>query len=191
MPHAKIPLLSEVEYLNSERKASVRHEYVAGQVFAMAGGTKGHNTIAGNVFAALKAHLRGRPCRTYIADMKVRVASAQSFYYPDVVVTCHPHDTTSGSPEDYLTAPCLIVEVLSSSTEAIDRREKRLAYLQLAGPLEYVLIDSRSRQVEIYRKDASGETRLEIPEAGEAVVFANVGLSLTFDEIYEDSGVFR
>jgi len=189
MQHAKLVPWNEADYLRVEREAAVRHEYVAGQIFAMAGGTKAHNTIAGNVFASLRAHLRGRPCRTFIADMKVRLENARSYYYPDVVVTCHPKDMAPDSPVDYLTEPSLIVEVLSASTESIDRREKLLAYAQLPASLEYVLIDSSKRQVEIYRKDPNGELVQEIPAQDETVNLESVSLRLTFEAIYEDSGV--
>jgi Uma2 family endonuclease len=189
MRHAKLNPWSEADYLRAERDALVRHEYVAGRIFAMAGGTKAHNTIALNVAAHLKTHLRGSRCRTFIAGMKVRVEKAHGYYYPDVVVTCHPKDLSPDSPIDYLTQPSLIVEVLSPSTETIDRREKLLAYACVPGPLEYVLLDSATRLVEIYRKDASGELVQEIPERDEPVHLESVGLSLTFEAIYEDAGV--
>lgn len=189
MQHAKITPWSEADYLRAEREASVRHEYVAGRIFAMAGATKAHNTIAGNLFASLRAHLRGRPCRVFIADMKVRLESSRSYYYPDVVVTCHPKDLAPDSPIDYVTEPSLIIEVLSASTESIDRREKLLAYAQLPGPLEYVLIDSSKQQVEIYRKNSTGELVQEIPARDESVHLESVELELSFKAIYEDSGV--
>jgi Uma2 family endonuclease len=189
MQHAKLVPWSEAEYLRAEREAALRHEYVAGRIFAMAGGSKAHNTIAGNVFASLRAHLRGRPCRAFIADMKVRLESSRSYYYPDVVATCHPKDTSPDGPVDYLTEPSLIIEVLSPSTETIDRREKLLAYAQLPAPLEYVLIDSAKRDVEIYRKDADGALVQEIPAQDETVNLDSVSLRLTFEAIYEDSGV--
>lgn len=189
MQHAKLIPWSEADYLRAERDAPVRHEYVGGRIFAMAGGSKAHNTIALNVAARLRSHLRGRPCRTFIADMKVRLENSRSYYYPDAVVTCHPKDLSPDSPVDYLTQPSLIIEVLSASTETIDRREKLLAYAQLPAPLEYVLIDSSKRQVEIYRKDADGELVQEIPAQDESVNLDSVSLRLTFEAVYEDSGV--
>ncbi len=189
MQRAKWVPWSEVEYLRAEREGVLRHEYLAGQIFAMAGGSKAHNIIALNVAARLRAHLRGRPCRAFIADMKVRLEHAQCYYYPDVVVTCHPRDMAPEGPADYLIEPALIIEVLSASTETTDRREKLPAYMRLPGPVEYVLIDSSKRQIEIYRKAETGEVVQEIPAPGESVNVDSVGLCLTFEAIYEDSGV--
>jgi len=115
--------ISEANYLAGEELPGPRHEYVAGQVFAMAGATKTHGTIAGNIFFRLRAELRGTPCRAWVADMKVNVAAADTYYYPDVVATCAEEDLRSDSPQSFVTAPKLIVEVLSPSTEKIDRRE--------------------------------------------------------------------
>ena len=189
MQHGRVTRWSESDYLRAERAAVVRHEYVAGQLFAMAGGSKAHNTIALNIAARLRTHLRGRPCRAFIADMKVRIEGARSYYYPDVVVTCQAADLSPASPRDYLMAPSLIVEVLSASTESIDRREKLLAYAQLPGRLEYVLVDSASRRVDIYRQEEDGDMVLEIPAPDEPVHFDSVGLAFTFEEIYEESGI--
>jgi Uma2 family endonuclease len=116
--------MSVDEYLSSEEHASVRREYVDGRVFAMTGVTKRHNIIAGNIYSILRAHVRGSQCRAYISDVKVRVEAANSFYYPDVMVSCEPFDHKSV----FTSTPRLIVEVLSRSTAAIDRREKVLAY---------------------------------------------------------------
>ena len=119
---SRIPVysMSVDEYLEAERNAPMRHEYVAGQIFAMAGASDAHNTIAGNFFGRLKSDLRGRPCRVYISDMKVWIEAAQAFYYPDVVVTCDPEDNGEYSK----TRPCLIVEVTSPTTTVMDHREK-------------------------------------------------------------------
>ncbi|MFN3715830.1 MAG: Uma2 family endonuclease [Thiobacillus sp.] len=133
MKHALITQPSESDYLEGESVSAIRHEYVAGEVFAMAGGSKAHNTISGNVFALLRAALRGSDCQTFIADMRVRIATQSSYYYPDVTVTCAPGDLAADAPNDYIASPCLIVGVLSPTTEAIDRREKMLAYRQIGS----------------------------------------------------------
>src|SRR6266478_3678302 len=106
---SRVPVysMSVDEYLEAEKTASVRHEYVAGQIYAMAGASDAHNTIAGNFFAVLKARLRGGPCRTYMSDMKVWIEEAGVFYYPDILVTCDPED----SGEYNKTRPSLIIEV--------------------------------------------------------------------------------
>ena len=119
----------------------VKHEYGAGQIFAMVGVSRDHNRIALNLFKLLEAHLYGGPCQIYVAEVKVRVEKADAFYYPDIAVTCDASDTE----KYYLTHPCLIVEVLSPSTEGIDRREKLMAYQQLESLQEYILYLRRKR----------------------------------------------
>jgi len=186
MQHATVLPVAEADYLSGELASAVRHEYVAGHIYAMAGAGKAHNLIAGNLFSHLRAHLRGKPCRGFIADMKVHVSAAQAYFYPDVVVTCSPRDLAADAPNDYLTEPVLIVEVLSASTEAIDRREKMRAYATLASLQEYVLVDSRSARLEIYRRLPAGGWDQWIPSPGEPVRLDSVALSLDFADIYED-----
>ena len=122
-----INFLSIQEYLQLEKTSDIRHEYIDGEVFAMAGASEEHNLITvTNVIALLRPHLRGTPCRTFASDMKVKVKveKADIFYYPDVLVTCDTND----NERYFKTSPKLIVEVLSNSTKTIDKREKRLNY---------------------------------------------------------------
>ena len=188
MQHAIVSRISEAEYLAGEKIARVKHEYVAGEVFAMAGASKAHVTIVLNVGAALHAALRGKPCRAYISDMKLRVKAAAAYYYPDVVATCAPRDLAADAPAYYLESPCLIVEVLSESTERVDRSEKLRAYQQIDSLVEYLLINQEKREVEIHRRTPQGWVR-DILEPGDACTLASVGLELALDQIYEDSGV--
>ncbi|HEB78796.1 MAG TPA: Uma2 family endonuclease [Methylothermaceae bacterium] len=178
--HAVIETISVADYLAGEEIAEVRHEYVAGQVFAMVGATRGHNLVAGNVFAFLRRHLRGSPCSTYMSDMKVRIEAADAFYYPDVMVSCEvlPLDAV------YLEQPILIVEVLSPSTENIDRREKWLNYQKLSSLREYVLVSPDALQVEVYRQ-GDGFTGLDCYDAtDEAVTLTSVDARMPLAEIY-------
>ncbi len=108
------------EYLDMEAESSVKHEYLAGEVYAMPGASERHNRIALNVAYRFRTAARGGPCGVYISDMKLRIQTQSSFYYPDVMLTCQADD----DPPLYKTAPCIVVEVLSPSTAAIDRREK-------------------------------------------------------------------
>lgn len=114
---ARVPPPSVEDYLRGEQAGDICHEYVAGQVFAMAGVGETHNRIAGNLFFHLRAAAHGTPCGVFISDMKVRVAEHDAFYYPDVLLTCDPDDDESL----YKTAPCLIAEVLSPSTSLCGR----------------------------------------------------------------------
>lgn len=117
-----VKLISVDEYLNLEQDAEIRHEYVAGQIYAVAGASEAHNLIVGNILALLRPHLQGSSCRSFVSDMKVKVKTQQAdiFYYPDLLVTCDPND----NKKYFKTNPNLIVEVLSDSTKITDRRGK-------------------------------------------------------------------
>jgi Uma2 family endonuclease len=149
-------------YLEGEQHSDIRHEYVAGQVFAMAGADEAHNRISGNLFFHLRAATRGTPCGVFISDMKVRVRSHEGFYYPDVLLTCDPSDSESL----YKSAPCLIAEVLSPGTELIDRREKLIAYRSLPSLTDYLLIAKDRRRVERYQRSPDGHWTHQIVEDG-------------------------
>ena len=124
------------EYLAFEEKSPIKHEYVDGKVFPMAGGTDAHNTIALNAAIALRSHLRGTGCQVFISDVKVQPPN-RSYYYPDMFVTCDPADRETSK---YKRFPKLIIEVLSSSTEAFDRGDKFIDYQKIESLQEYVLI---------------------------------------------------
>ena len=114
--------ISVEDYLAGEEASEIKHEYVGGVVYAMAGATRQHNQIAGNIYAAFLQALRGRPCRPFISDIKVRLSALGEdvFYYPDVMVGCDPRDTQ----RLFLRYPKVLVEVSSPSTERLDRRQK-------------------------------------------------------------------
>jgi Uma2 family endonuclease len=182
---AQVVDLTVEEYLAGEKVSDIRHEYIAGQVFAMAGASEAHNLIAGNVHSRLRAHLRGTQCRAFISDMKVRIEAADTFYYPDVAVTCDPEDKEAY----FKTRPCLIVEVLSPHTAVTDRREKRLAYRKLKSLREYVLISQDEMLIEVYRRNAQGRWEIEKLGPHDELRFESlpVGvLTMTMREIYED-----
>lgn len=132
------------DYLAWEAEQADRSEYMGGEVFAMVGVRREHATVAGNVFAALRQHLRGTPCLPFIADMKLRVASADAFFYPDVMVTCDSRDRRA---DLFVEHPQLIIEILSDSTAAYDRGVKFATYRQIAELQEYVLIDIKTRRI--------------------------------------------
>jgi len=182
MHHARLTRLTADDYLEGELKSNIRHEYVDGEVYAMAEAGEAHNLIALNVASRLRGATRGGPCRVFISDMKVRVAAWNAFYYPDILAVCDASDTQSYFKE----RPCLIVEVLSSSTESIDRREKMLAYRTLESLREYVLLAQDKRQIEVYRRGEDGAWSLETLTEGDALQLECVGATLNMDEVYED-----
>lgn len=147
------PDMTPGEYLQMEESSSIKHEYIDGQVYVMAGASDPHVTIAGNLFALLRSHVRGSGCRVYIADMKARIESLNRFYYPDVMVTCDPRDQDTPT---YKRFPSLIIEVLSDSTEAFDRGDKFVDYQELDSLREYVLINAKRQRVECFRRNEQG-----------------------------------
>lgn len=173
---------SEQEYLHGELSSEIRHEYVDGEIYAMAGAGEAHNLISLNIASKLRDFVRGGSCRVFISDMKLHVQTWKAYYYPDIMVTCDPADNQSLFKEH----PCLVLEVLSPSTESTDRREKMLAYRTLTSLREYVLVASDKQQVEVYRRDEQGEWQLAAVSQNEPLVLESVGRSLTMDEIYED-----
>ena len=177
--------ISEEEYLHLETRSPVRHEYVSGEVFAMTGCTLRHNVITGNLAVELRTHLRNTPCRVFVNEVKVRVAMANAYYYPNLLVHCVRDGETMDLDSDTVEDPVLIIEVLSQRTEAIDRREKLLAYRTLPSLAEYALISQDQARVEIHRRrgDISWE-KIEYSGA-ETVEFASVKLMIGMRDIYE------
>ncbi len=146
--------LSVEDYLEGEKDAPVKHEYVHGEVFALAGASDHHNTVAGNIHTVLKLAARRKDCRVYMSDMKVRADDV--FYYPDVMFVCD-----DGPDAYYKDKPCVIAEVLSPSTVRTDTNEKRYAYLELPSLQLYLLVDSRRRFVwGLYRSKSGWDERV-------------------------------
>ena len=173
----QIAFVSEEEYLEGEKIAALKHEYVDGHIYAMAGAHSNHNVLSGNVHGEFRNHLKGKPCRAYMSDMKVRIANGSKYYYPDVLVNCPPVN-------GYFTeTPTIIVEVLSNSTRRIDETEKRLAYMQIETLEEYVLIAQDFVQIEVIRKSEGWKSAKYF--LGDEVTFTSIGLTLSVEEIYD------
>ena len=175
-------LVSVEEYLEGESHSQVKHEYVRGRVYAMVGASKAHNRIALNIGYTLDRHLRGGACSVFVSDVKVRIG--EIFYYPDVSVTCSPLDTDPF----YSTEPSLIVEVLSPTTEAVDRLDKRLAYQSLPSLREYVLVSQEKREVQVYRRQGQGWD-LEVFLGADTVRLESIDFELPLTEIYRDVAI--
>lgn len=188
MTAIKKPEFSAEDFLAWEAEQEEKHEFIAGEVFAMAGASDAHVTISGNLFVALRSHLRGKPCRAYIADMKLFVQAVNAFFYPDVLVTCSAADAAR---PDFKAEPVLIAEVLSPSTAALDRGLKFAYYREIPSLQEYVLIDPEHVGVEIYRRDGSGHWVLYPYGADEVAELASVGLKLPVAAVYEDAWPVR
>jgi len=175
--------ISVEEYLEGEAHSPVKHEYLAGEVFAMAGAGDAHVTVAGNLFALLRAYVRAGPCRVYISDMKVRVERADAYYYPDVFVTCAESDRTENLVKHH---PTLVVEVLSESAAAFDRGAKFAHYRQLDSLREYVLIEAERRAVDVFRRNAEGHWVLYAYTGDEELELASLDFRCPLTAVYED-----
>lgn len=181
--------ISEDDYLALEAAGPLRHEYVSGEVYAMTGASLRHNVIAGNLFALLRPHLRGTPCRAFFADAKLRIAKAAAYYYPDVMVTCDPRHLTVGSDDQVVDAPRVVVEVLSTSTEAVDRREKLLAYRGIPTLEEYVLIAQDEAKIEIHRRLGDIGWGIVTLTPGDLVELKSLDFVSDFPAVYEETGL--
>jgi Uma2 family endonuclease len=173
--------MSVAGYLEIERRTRLQYEYVDGEIYAMAGASRRHNLLAGNLFGHAWQARSSHECRIFSQAMKLQVAVRNSFYYPDVVGSCDPEDGADGP----LTQPCFVIEVLSDSTSGIDRREKRLAYLTLKSLDEYVIVDQYRMHVSVYR-GARGPWASQVLDAPDDVLkltCVNVGIALK--DIYE------
>ncbi|WP_027403123.1 Uma2 family endonuclease [Aphanizomenon flos-aquae] len=172
------------EYLELEENSPVKHEYIDGYIYAMAGALDAHVTIAGNLFALLRNHVRGSGCRVYISDMKARIESLNRFFYPDIMVTCDNRDQETLG---YKRFPCLIIEVLSDSTERFDRGDKFADYQTIETLQEYILINTKKPRVECFRRNQDGFWVLQ-SYVGEETSFQlhSISFAETMRQLYED-----
>jgi Uma2 family endonuclease len=178
------PQLTPDEYLDMEAQSPVKHEYIDGQIYAMAGASDPHVTIALNLATLLRNHVRGSGCRVYISDMKARIEALNRFYYPDVLVTCNPRDLETLT---YKRFPTLIVEVLSDSTEAFDRGDKFADYQNLESLREYVLINTKRQRVECFRRNDEALWVLQFYTLQQASFrLDSISFEGTLDTLYED-----
>ncbi|WP_416309684.1 Uma2 family endonuclease [Spirulina sp. 06S082] len=176
--------ISPEDYLAGERVSPIKHEYRDGEVYAMVGAKNSHVIIAGNIFALLRNHVRGSGCIAFISDTKVRIETTNSYYYPDVSISCDERDTRS--LEDCIRFPVLIIEVLSPSTEGFDRGEKFADYRTLESLQEYVLIRQDRISVECYRRNSQGRWELYAYTEGQEIELASVNFSGAIASLYED-----
>jgi len=170
------------DYLSGELRSETRHEFLGGAVYAMAGASEEHNFIATNLLAALHSHLRGQPCRVYMADMKVRllISSDDVFYYPDLLVACDPRDTD----RYFKRYPKVLIEVLSPDTERTDRREKFLSYTGIETLEEYVLVAQDRREVTVFRRSRQWQPEI-LGQPEQALELASLGFTVPLSMIYE------
>jgi Uma2 family endonuclease len=174
--------ISVAEYFEREKQSEVRHEFVEGIMYAMAGTTRQHNLVAGNVFGHFLNLKAGKPCRVYHADMRLRIGN--DYYYPDGMVVCAP------VPDDDLheTDPCILVEVLSDGTQGTDLREKAIIYRQLKSLNTYLVIDPKSRSIRHHFRDGEGDWQIDHLTDEGAVKLPCLEGTVSLEEIYQ--GIF-
>jgi len=175
------PYMSLDEYFEFESKSQRRYEYVNGVIYAMTGASLAHNNIAGTLFTSFKAHLRD-PCRVFITDAKLKIASAtdQIIYYPDLIVACNQQEWG----RDYVCNPKLVVEVLSPSTEGIDRREKAMAYRCVSSIEEYVVVEQEEPMVIVQRRAENWKHQI-YAGPGAMLQLRSISLEIPLLQIYE------
>lgn len=174
-----LPNISIEDYLAGERESEVKHEYVNGQVFAMAGASRRHNLLSGNFYGLLWNQLQASPCYPMNGDMLLKTGK-DSYRYPDVQVIC---DDDPSDDEYVNESPVLIVEVLSRSTRRFDKTEKRAEYLALPSLQEYVLVEQDFAEVEVQRR--SNHWRSESYYLGQDIHFESVAVSVSVEAIYQ------
>ncbi len=173
------------EYLWLERTSQVKHEYVDGTVYALAGGTRAHSRIAINAVRLLDQALDASPCRVFNSDMKVRI-TPRLFRYPDLSVSCDPDDDDDADDEelDYIIHPILILEALSESTAREDRGTKFVEYQSIPTFREYVLVTTDRVAVQVYRRRDDGTWPVTLYAAGDEIELENLGVRLAVDALY-------
>lgn len=177
--------LSPTEYLAWEEQQEYRHEYIDGKIYSMTGGTVNHGRIALNIGSILANRLRGSACMVLNSDVKVQVSESNttSFCYPDISVTCDERDRQA---DKFISYPCLIIEVLSPSTEAYDRGKKFRKYRRSATLQEYVLVSTTDICLDIYRRNENGKWELETYLEGDLVALNSISFTAAIEQIYED-----
>jgi Uma2 family endonuclease len=171
-------------YLEAERRAQTKSEYLDGQVFAMAGASPDHVLIVGNLVTALNIQLRSRPCRVFASDMRVTVSATGLYTYPDALVVCGPL-AYDDERKDTLTNPNVIIEVLSPSTEAYDRGEKFDHYQNLSSLTDYILVAQDRPYIDHFVRAGDRDwQRREANRLEDAIAVGSIDCTLTLAEIY-------
>jgi Uma2 family endonuclease len=182
LPQPKTPFSAD-DFLAWDATQTERHEFVGGEVFAMAGGEDRHASVLLAVASSLRSHLKGSRCRVYMNDVKLQVAAANAFFYPDVFVTCSERDAANRLVKQ---EPLLVVEVLSPSTAAYDRGDKFASYRLCPTLAEYAVIDIDRRAVDLFRKNAEGLWVLHPLVGNATLTLASVDHALALGELFAD-----
>ena len=176
--------LTEAEYLDFERKADAKHEFFGGEFFAMAGGSPAHSLIATNIAGELRNSLKGRSCRPYNSDLRIKVELTGLITYPDVSVICGPLQFAPGT-EDTVINPTALFEVLSDSTEAYDRGNKFLNFQRIASLREYALVSQQEARIELFVRGEAGQWTWRVAEGKESTLsLPSLEITLALSEVF-------
>ena len=179
LPHYKIDYISEETYLEDEKMRDIKHEYVDGEIFAMAGASISHQRIISNLVINIGTHLKHSPCEVFSSDIKVRADSGKKYFYPDALVVCQNDDKDAY----YTESPRIIVEVLSNSTRKFDKNLKRHIYQAIPTLEEYVLIEQDRVEIEISRRSTNWQPVFYFID--DDITFESIDLTLPVLELYQ------
>jgi len=177
--------MSHAQYVAAEAAADQRHEYLRGEVFAMAGGTLEHAALASALARDIGGALRGKPCRVFSSDARIRIEATDTVTYPDLSVVCGEVLRAAGDDHAMLN-PTVVFEVLSDSTEAYDRGAKASHYRHVPSLKEYVLVSQSEQRLEVQRRNAAGHWEIHEFGAGQQAVLESLALTLSLDELYRN-----
>jgi Uma2 family endonuclease len=181
-------LMSVEEYLEEEKLSDVRHEYVDGYVYAMAGASDDHNRIAVNILSALHEQLRGKRCEPFMADMKFKIPGSEVVYYPDVLVACEPSDNAKYFRE----RPTVVFEVTSPDTERTDQHEKRFAYALAPSLKVYVIVSQQRQDITVLRRGRSNSWRADVLDDQKSILkLPEIKADIPLARIYERTTLLR
>jgi Uma2 family endonuclease len=179
----KFPTLTPEEYFTWEEQQLEKHELIDGQVYAMSGGSVNHGRLAIRLTVMFDNHLENSSCITGNSDIKINILETNNYTYPDASVTCDDRDKTT---TQYITYPCLVVEVLSPSTEAYDRGSKFRMYRHNPALQDYLLVSSTRLEIDLYHKKETGEWLIINYQAGDTIELKSINLNFPIEQIYRN-----
>ena len=178
-----LPNLTPEEYFAWEEKQLKKHELINGQVYAVSGGSVNHGRLAIRLTTMFDHHLENSSCIAGNSDIKINIVATQNYTYPDVSVTCDDRDKTT---TQFITYPCLIVEVLSTSTEAYDRSGKFRLYRKNPNLQDYLLVSSTAVEIDLYHKNKAGDWLIINYQAGDTIELKSINLNFAIEQIYRN-----
>ena len=175
------PSFTPAEYFAWEEQQEVKHEYIDGEVYAMTGGSLNHSQITSKFTQLLENHLENSGCRVLNSDARVKIEKSSKYVYPDASVTCDERDRDA---DQFVSHPCLIIEVLSPSTEAYNRGKKFKLYQRSTSLIDYVLVNADEIEIEVFRKNDRQKWEVTNYVAGDVVELESINLTFPIEQIY-------